>query len=160
MNVEETLPHFGISVANPFILKIEYSKPAKIIEIWTFYISVCISMTNIIVKSHTVVYMCMEVMIWQSQMSPEMFMISQTHRMRGHKTHHIGEGIWKKPFQLLGWLCKTLPTENRIFQTIQNHWNLDITHFCICQYDKYNSKRLYSMIYVYGSYDLSVWEVP
>ena len=55
-----------------------------------------ITMTNITVKNDTVVYMCMEVMICQSQMSPEMFMISQTHRMGDIKTHHIGEGIWRK----------------------------------------------------------------
>ena len=44
-----------------------------------------INMTNITVKSYTVVYLCMEVMISQSQMSPEMFMICQTHRMGGHQ---------------------------------------------------------------------------
>ena len=27
----------------------------------------------------------------------------------------------------------------------------------ICQYDKHNSKKLYSSVYVCGSYDLSVW---
>ena len=43
---------------------------------------------------------------------------------------------------------------------LPNSLNVDITHFCFCQYDKYNSKKLYSMIYVYGSYNLSVWEVP
>ena len=51
MNVKETLPHLGVSFAKPFILKIEYSKPSKIIEIWTFYISICINMTNITVKN-------------------------------------------------------------------------------------------------------------
>ena len=87
MNVEETLPHFGVNFAKPFILKIEYSKPSKIIEIWKCYISVCINMTNIIVKNDTVVYMCMEAIICHSQMSPEMCMISQTHRIWGTSKH-------------------------------------------------------------------------
>ena len=37
---------------------------------------------------------------------------------------------------------------------------MHITHVSICQYDKYHSKKLCSTIYVYGSYHLSVWEVP
>ena len=45
-------------------------------------------MTNIIVKSYTVLYICMEVMICQSQRSPEIFMISQTHRI-GETSKHI-----------------------------------------------------------------------
>ena len=31
---------------------------------------------------------------------------------------------------------------------------------CICQYDKYNSKKLYSTVYVYGSYDLQSERSP
>ena len=67
------LPPFGVTFAKPFLLKIEYSKPSKMIEIWTLYISVFVNMTNIIVKSYTVLYMCMEVMMCQSERSPEMF---------------------------------------------------------------------------------------
>ena len=44
-------------------------------------------MTNITVKNDTVVYMCMQVMICQSQMSPEMFMIYKTHRIGGTSKH-------------------------------------------------------------------------
>ena len=102
MNVEKTLPHFGVSFAKPFILEIEYSKPSTIIEIWNFYISICINITHIIVKNYIVVYMCMEVIICHCQMSPEMFMISQTHRIGDIKTHHIAKGIWRKLLQLLG----------------------------------------------------------
>ena len=32
-NVEETLLLFGVNLAKPFLLKIEYYKPSKIIEI-------------------------------------------------------------------------------------------------------------------------------
>ena len=74
--------------------------------------------------------------------------------------HYIWESIWRKVFQLLGDFCKSLPTQNTIFQTFQNHWNMQIMHFSVCQYDKYHSKKLCSTIYVYGSYNLSVWEVP
>ena len=31
-NVEETLPAFGVTFAKPFLLKIGYSKPSKIVE--------------------------------------------------------------------------------------------------------------------------------
>ena len=31
-NVEETLPAFGVTFAKPFLLKIGYSKPCKIVE--------------------------------------------------------------------------------------------------------------------------------
>ena len=39
-----------------------------------------INMTNVTVKNYTVVYMCMEIIMFQYQMSPEMFMIPQTNR--------------------------------------------------------------------------------
>ena len=86
---------------------------------------------------------------------PWNFMISQTHRMGEHITWEKAYGGNYSSF----WcdFCKTLPTQNTIFQTFHNHWNLDITHFCICQYDKYYSKKLYSIVYVCGSYHLSVW---
>ena len=52
--MEESLPAFRVTFAKPFLLKIQYSKPSKIIEIWTLHISVFVNMTNIIVKSYTV----------------------------------------------------------------------------------------------------------
>ena len=52
--MEETLPAFGVSFAKPFLLKIQYAKPSKIIEMWTLHISVFFNVTNIIVKSYTV----------------------------------------------------------------------------------------------------------
>ena len=100
--MEETLPAFRVTFAKPFLLKIQYSKPSKISEIWTLHISVFVNMTNIIVKSYAVQYMCMEVIICQSERSPEIVMISQTHTMGDIKTHQVGVGIWRKLFQLLG----------------------------------------------------------
>ena len=83
----ETLPAFGVTFAKPFLLKIQYSKPSKIIEMWTLHISVFVNMTNIIVKSYTVQYMCMEVIICQSERSPEIVMISQTPTTEGTSKH-------------------------------------------------------------------------
>ena len=40
-------------------------------------------MTHIMVKSYTILYMCVEVMICQSDRSPEMLMISQTPMIGG-----------------------------------------------------------------------------
>ena len=84
-HMEESLPAFRVTFAKPFLLKIQYSKPFKIIEIWTLHISVFVNMTNIKVKSYAVQYMCMEVIICQSERSPEIVMISQTHTMGGHQ---------------------------------------------------------------------------
>ena len=60
---------------------------SKIIEIWTLHISVFVNMTNIIVKSYAVQYMCMEVMICQSERSSEILIISQTHTIGGTSKH-------------------------------------------------------------------------
>ena len=84
-HMEEILPPFGVTFAKPFLLKIQYSKPSKIIEIWTLHISVFVNMPNIIVKSYIVLYMCMGVMICQSERSPEILVISQTPTIGGHQ---------------------------------------------------------------------------
>ena len=47
-------------------------------------------MTNIVVKSYAVQYMCMEVIICQSERSPEIVMISQTHTIGGHQNTSDG----------------------------------------------------------------------
>ena len=101
-HMEENLPTFWVIFAKPFLLKIQYSKPSKIIEICILNILVFVNMTNIIVKSYAVQYMCMEVIICQSERSPEIVMISQTHTMGGIKTHQMGVGIWTKLAHLLG----------------------------------------------------------
>ena len=66
-HMEESLPAFWVTFAKHFLLKIQYSKPSKIIEIWILHISVFVNMTNIIVKSYAVQYMYMEVIICQSE---------------------------------------------------------------------------------------------
>ena len=86
-------------------------------------------------------YMGVEVIICQSEMSPERLMISQTPSIGGISNHLRWEkecggnspGFWHE-------ICKTLPTQNRIFQTFQNCGILDLPHVCICQYDKYGSE--------------------
>ena len=106
-HMEETLPAFGVTFAKPLPLKIQYSTPSKIIEIWTLHISVFVNMINIIVKNYTVLHMCMEVMICQYERSPEILMISQTPTLGGDiKTHQMGVGIWRKLSQLLGWVLQ------------------------------------------------------
>ena len=85
--MEEGLLAFRVTPPKPFLLKIQDSKPSKIIKIWTLHISVFVNMTNIIVKSYAVQYMCMEVIICQSERSPEIVMISQTHTIGGTSKH-------------------------------------------------------------------------
>ena len=85
--MEKTLPAFRVTFAKPFLLKMQHSKPSKFIVIWTLHISVFANMTNIIVKSYAVQYMCMEVIICQSERSPETVMISLTPTIGGTSKH-------------------------------------------------------------------------
>ena len=55
--MEETLPAFGVNFAKPFLPKIDYSEPSKIVEIWTF---------------NMYLFVCTELIICESDMSPEM----------------------------------------------------------------------------------------
>ena len=99
------------------------------IQIWTCHIYVVVQLTNIIVKHYTVLYMYMEAIIWQSEGSPEMFMISQTHSIGGTWTHMR----WEQEYGGNGpsfWceFYKTLPTQNQIFLTFQNCRMLNLPH--------------------------------
>ena len=49
----ETLPAFGVTFTKPFLLKIGDSKPSKIVEFWTFYMSVFVDITNMVLNSDT-----------------------------------------------------------------------------------------------------------
>ena len=71
MNVEEILPAFGVSFAKPFLLKTGYFQPSKIVVFCIFHISVFVNNTAMVVISYIVLYMCMEVIICQSDRSPE-----------------------------------------------------------------------------------------
>ena len=71
--------------------------------------------------SDIVVYMCMEVIICQSDMSPERLMISQTPSIGGTSN----QLRWEKECggnspSFWGYFYKTHPTQNWIFQTFQN----------------------------------------
>ena len=75
--MEETPPAFGMCFAKPFILKTGYSYPSKIVAFWTFHMSAFVNTTAMVVNSYTVLYMYMEVIICQSDRSPERYMILQ-----------------------------------------------------------------------------------
>ena len=81
--MEESLLAFRVTSAKPFLLTIQYSTPSKIIEIQTLHISVFVNMANIIVQSYAGQYMCMEVIICQSERSPKILMISEIHTIGG-----------------------------------------------------------------------------
>ena len=137
--MEETLPAFGVTFAKPFLLKMQYSKPSKIIEIWALHISVFVSMTNIIVKSYAVQHMCMEVIICQSERSPEIVMISQTPTIGGNNNTSDGSrSMAGNSPSFLDDFCKTLLTQNRTIETFQKCRNLDLRHVSICIYRSYN----------------------
>ena len=98
-------------------------------------------MTNIVVKSYTVLHLGIEVIICQSEMSPEGLVISQAPSIGGTSN----QLMWEKECgenspTFWGNLCKTLPTQNGIFQIFKNCGILDLPHVCICQYDKNGSE--------------------
>ena len=55
-----------------------YSQPSNILTFCIFYISVFVNTTAMVVNSCAILYMCMEVIICQSDRSPQRVMISQT----------------------------------------------------------------------------------
>ena len=102
----------------------------------------------------------MEVIICQSDRSPERLMISHTPSM-GETWNQLR---WEKECggnsQLLGEFCKTLSSQNGIFITFQNCGILGLPHLCICNYYRYGSEKLYSTVHVCGSSNWSMWEAP
>ena len=89
-------------------------------------------MTNIVVKSYAVLYMGVEVIICQSERSPERLMISQTPRIGGTSN----QLRWEKEYgrnspSFWGDFYKTLPTPNRIFQTCKTVecWTFHMSEF-------------------------------
>ena len=77
-NVEKTLPTFEVNFSKLFLLQMEYSWPSKIVAFHIFYISIFVNTTAVVVNSCAILYMCMEVIICQSDRSPQRVMISQT----------------------------------------------------------------------------------
>ena len=76
------------------------------------------------------------------------------------KSHKLVEGMHIKSPIILADCYKTFLTQKAILQTFQNYWYVEPQHMCTCQYDKYNSKKLYSIVYVSESYHVPVWLVP
>ena len=76
MNVEENLPAFGEGFVKSCLLKTGYSSHFKIVAFWTFHISIIVNTTAMIVNSSSILYLCVEVIICQSDKSPERLIIS------------------------------------------------------------------------------------
>ena len=51
--MEKTLPTFGVSFAKPFLLKMGYFEPFKIVAFWTFHISVFVNTIAMMVSYGT-----------------------------------------------------------------------------------------------------------
>ena len=103
---------------------------------WT--ISVFVNTTAMVVNAYTILYMCMEVIICQSDRSPERLVISQIPNIGGTSN----QLRWEKECEgnspsLWCEFCKILPSQKRICLTFQNCGILDLPHFCICQYYSY-----------------------
>ena len=112
--------------------------------------------TALVVNSYTILYMCMEVIICQSDRTPERLVISLNPRIGGTSYQLRWEKrCGKNSPSFCIEFCKTLPAQNGIFLTFQK-----CLHLCICQYYRYSSEKLYSTVHVCGSSNLSIWEVP
>ena len=139
--MEEILQDFGLSFAKPFLLKTAYSKPYKIGAFCIFHISLFLNTTTIVVNCYIVLYMCAEVIICQSGMSPERLMISQFPSIGGTSNQLRWEkectgnspSFWAEFY-------KTLPPQNSIFLPLQNWGMSGLPHFSICQYYSYGSE--------------------
>ena len=81
---------------------------------WTFHISLLLNITAMVVNSYTVLYMCVEVIICQSdRSSPERKMILQTSSTGGTSN----QLRWEKEYGgnspcIWGEFCKILPSQN------------------------------------------------
>ena len=114
--------------------------------------SAFVNTTALVVNSYTILYMCMEDIICQLDRSPERLMISHTPSI-GETSNQLR---WMKECggnspSFWGEFCKTLLAQNGICLTFQNCGILDLPHFCICQYYRYGSKKLYSTVHIHGS---------
>ena len=143
-NVEKTLATFGMSFSKPFLMQMRYSQPSKILTFCIFYISVFINTTAMVVNSYAILYMCMEVIICQSDRSPQRVMISQTPSIWEPQISSGGRRNVEKSLPTFGSeFCKTLLSPNRIFLTFQKCGIFELPHFCICQYYSYGSELWY-----------------
>ena len=62
---------FWVEFSKTLPSQMGYSEHSKIVAFWTFHISVFTNTTAIVVKSYTVLYMCVEVINDQSERSPK-----------------------------------------------------------------------------------------
>ena len=124
---------------------------------WTFHISVFVNTTAMVVNSYTILYMCMEVIICQSDRSPERLMISQTPSIGGTSNQLSGRRNVEEILPAFGVsFTKPFLLKMRYFLTFQNCGILDPPHVCICKYYSYGSEKLYNTVHVCGSYNLSI----
>ena len=131
--MEKTLPHFGVSFAKPFILKIEYSKPSKIIEILEllhFYMYQYYTHNSR--KLYISVYVYGSYHVSFSEVPWNVYDISDTYNRRDIKTPHIAKGIWRKLLQLLRWLLQNPSYSKYSIQNLPKSlklWTLHISVF-------------------------------
>ena len=144
-NVEKTIPTFwAVTFAKPLFLKKGYSQPSKILTFHIFHISIYVNTTAKVLNSYAILHMCMEVIICQSDRSPQRVMISQTPSIWEPQISSGGRKNVGKTLPTFGSeFCKTLLSQNRIFRTFQKCGIFELPHFSICQYYSYGSELLY-----------------
>ena len=110
--------------------------------------STFVNTTALVVNSYTVLYMCMDVIICQSDRSSER-VISHTLSIEGTSNQLRWEkecggnypSFWSK-------FSKILPAQNGISLTFQNCGIFNLPHLYICQYYRYGSEKLYSTVHI------------
>ena len=112
-------------------------------------------------NGYAILYMCMEVIICQSDRTPERLIIYHTPSIGESQISSGGRRNVEETLPTFwGEFCKTLPSQNGIYLTFQNCGILDLPQLCICQYYRYGSEKLYSTVHVCGSSHWSICEVP
>ena len=96
---------------------------------WTFHIAVFVNTIAMVVNSYTVLYMCMEVIICQSDRSPERLMISHTLHRGNLKSAQVGEGMWRKLFQLLGCVLQNSSFSKQDIPNLSKLWHFGPSTF-------------------------------
>ena len=71
MNVEETISAVGVSFAKILPAQNRIFLTFQIVTFLTLHISLFVNTTAMVVNSYTVLYMCVKVIICQSDRSPE-----------------------------------------------------------------------------------------
>ena len=134
----------GSVLQSPSFSKHDIPNLSKIVAFCIFHISLVGNTTAVVVNSYIILYMCMEVIICQSDRSPERLMISQTPSIGGTSNQlRCGRRNVEETLPAFGISFPNSFLLKTGYPNFQNCGILDFPHFCICQYCSYGSELCY-----------------